>query len=151
MRTLVCQPKGLLSVIRIYADPNALVEGQFEAWTLRSGKQIICAERRLHKVLERHHLGGSFENGALYAFEYAEMCAVLRDQFGPSDQDRYEELKRPVPTGHPTVTWWERYKLAIHVSWKIAAFTAFVLFKTLKTVVLFVIVGLVLAAIGKRR
>lgn len=115
-----------------------------------TGKQIVCAERRLHKLLESHLLGGSYESGALYAFEYAELCAVLRDQLGPSDRDRYLQLKHR-PSAPRQTTLWQRTKVAAHIGWKLAGLTIFVVYKIVATVVFFGVVAAILAAIGKHR
>lgn len=150
MRTLVCQPRGSLSTVRLYADQEALVDGEFEAWTLLTGKQVMCVERRLHRLLERHHLGGSYDKGALYAFEYGEMCAVLRDQLGPSDRERYLKLQQDVRTlrhGAP----WQRMRAASHVSWRLASLTWFVLYKCVSTIVVFGVVAALLAVFKKNR
>jgi len=150
VRALVCQARGALSAIRVYTDPEALVEGDFEAWTLLTGKQIICVERRLHKLLERHHMGGSYDKGALYAFEYAELCAVLRDQLGPSDRDRYLKLQEDVRLlehGAPH----ERLRVAGHIAWRFAGVVAFIAYKALTTVVFFGVVGMLLALFRKHR
>ena len=150
VRTLVCQPRGALSIIRIYANPETLVKGEFEAWTLATGKQIVCVELLLHKLLERHHMGGSYDVGALYAFEYAEMCAVLRDRLGPSDRDRYLQLKQ-MPAASKRGQSWSRTKVAAHLSWRLVELAIYMVYKTVTTIVLFVVVAVILSVIGKRR
>ncbi len=150
MRALVCQQRGAMSTITIYTDPETLVNGPFEAWTLLTGKQVICVERRLHKLLERHHLSGSYEKGALYAFAYDELCAVLRDQLGPSDRDRYLNLQQDVELlehGPPG----QRLRVVGHIAWRFAGVMAFVVYKSLTTVVFFGVVGLLLTLFKKHR
>ena len=149
MRTLVCQPKGAVSTIRVYTDQDALLTGEFEAWTLLTGKQIMCVERRLHKLLERHHLGGTYDQGALYAFEYGELCAVLRDQLGPSDRDRCMKLQEVRPVAHRTS--WSRLKAASYISWRTAGVMGFVIYKILATVVFFGVVAVLLNVFKKNR
>lgn len=150
MRALVCQARGSLSTVRIYTDSEAVVEGDFEAWTLLTGKQIICVERRLHKLLERHHMGGSYAQGALYAFEYAELCAILRDQLGPSDRDRYLKLQRDASLlehGPPH----ERLRVAGLFAWRLSGLGLFIVYKALTTIVFFGVVGMLLALFRKHR
>lgn len=150
MRTLVCQPKSDVSTVRLYVDQSALVTGEFEAWTLLTGKQILCVEKRLHKVLERHHLGGTYEQGALYAFEYSEMCAVLREHLGPSDRERYTQLKNVSESvvRRPT---WLRPATVSRVLWRTAGVTGFVVYKTVAMIVLFGVVAAILSVIKKHR
>lgn len=124
--------------------------GEFEAWSLRTGKQVMCVERGLHRLLAKHHLGGAYEAGALYALEYDDMCAVLRDQLGPSDRDRYLKLQQDVGLlehGAPG----QRLRVAGHIAWRFAGVMAFVVYKTLTTVVFFGVVGLLLALFKKHR
>ena len=144
MRTLVCQPKGSVSTVRLYTDQEALVEGEFEAWTLLNGRQILAVERRLHKLLERQYIGGTYEQGALYALEYAEMCAVLRDQLGPSDRDRYLRLQQST---RPRVEW----RAGWYAVWRAVCLVGFVLYKTIATIVFFGVVAVLLNLFKKHR
>lgn len=148
MRTLVCQPKGSISAIRVYTDPNALVTGEFEAWTLLTGRQVMCVERRLHKLLERHHLSGTYDQGALYAFDYGELCAVLRDQLGPSDRDRYRTLLETKPVHRAP---WLRLGVVAYAAMCVAGIAVFVIYKTLATLVFFGIVAALLNVFKKNR
>lgn len=150
MRTLVCQPKGGLSTVRVYADASALVTGEFEAWSLRTGKQVLFVEKRLHRLLERHHVGGSYDQGAVYAFEYAEMCTVLREYLGPSDFERYVSLQQAAKASAHSVPW-QRTRLTGVVAWRLAGLTGFVLYKTLATVVFYGVVAALLALFNKHR
>lgn len=150
MRTLVCQSKGPLSTVRLYVDQETLVDGEFEAWTILTGKQVMCVERRLHKLLERHYLGGAYDQGALYAFEYGELCAILRDQLGPTDRERYLKLQqqaKAIQHGPP----WQRTKAVSYVSWRLAGLLGFILYKCVSTIVFFGIVAALLSIFKKHR
>ena len=149
MRTLVCQSKNSLATIRLCTDPTTVVEGEFEAWTLLSGKQIMYVERRLHRLLERHHLGGTYDQGALYAFEYAELCAVLREQLGPSDRERYVKLLETRPTVHRAQR--QRVRVWSYASWRVAGVLGLIVYKALSTIVFFGVVAVLLSIFKKNR
>jgi hypothetical protein len=68
-----------------------------ECWAIVSGKQFVFARTRFGRVMDKFHLGGSFERMANYAVSYEELCAVVEAYMGPSDRQRYELMTRTSP------------------------------------------------------
>lgn len=91
MRYLVCQPRGECSVLRIMRDDDR-ISGHFETWALNNGPRVLFVETALGRLLSKHHMGGSYENGALYGLSHTEMVDVLTSKMGECDRARYERL-----------------------------------------------------------
>jgi hypothetical protein len=70
--------------------PGVRFTHPFECWAIRSGRQVEFAYTKLHRILDRYHLGGSYDSFARYAFEYDELCALVAAHMGPSDDDRLQ-------------------------------------------------------------
>jgi hypothetical protein len=123
----------------------------FESWALRDGKQILFATSKMHKTLQSHHFAGSYEQGAMYAYTYQEMCAIISAHLGPSDRERYEfAAKGPVDrtliqansdTNPDRID--GRFRAA-YVLWKTLVLILKVSIKALNTVIFLVLLPLII-------
>lgn len=87
---ITVQPKGPdFCVLRTATSEDELAE-PFESWALRSGQQILYVNNRMAGDLKAFHMTGSYDRGAMYAYSYDDMVAVLTSKLGPSDRARYE-------------------------------------------------------------
>lgn len=95
MRYLVCQPRGDCAVLRIMKADDQ-ISGHFETWALNNGLRVLFVETALGRLLNKHHMGGSYESGALYGLSHTEMVDVLTSKMGECDRARYERLEQEV-------------------------------------------------------
>lgn len=94
MRFLVVTPHGqALCYVRITSNAEETVDGPFEVWELRSGKQLRYANLQMARDLKQYHMAGRFEGKAMYALNYDEMVEMLRAKLGPTDKDRYVQAR----------------------------------------------------------
>lgn len=146
MKYIVVRPAGDLCKVYI-ATADVEMHLPFESWALCTGKQIVFATIKMHKVLQSQHFAGSYEQGALYAYTYDEMCAIMSDNLGPSDRERYEISLREHSDPETNITYadplpgWHRIA---YILWKTFVFVIKVLIKSLNTVIFFVLLPLII-------
>lgn len=148
MKYVVARPFGELSKIYIVSEGTD-IDVPFESWALCDGKQILFATVKMHKVLQSQHFAGSYDKGAMYAYTYPEMCAVLTSHLGPSDRERYEAgLKGGVDQTlirdnlpHDYLPIWTR---TAYVLWKTLTLIVKVCIKVLSVLLFLVIVPFIL-------
>lgn len=147
MNYIVVTPAGDLCKVYIVAEGREMPT-PFESWALRDGKQIIFATIRMHKILQNQHFAGSYEQGAMYAYTYDEMCAIMTANLGPSDRERYEAglkeqsdqtLIKGIPAGE--LPKWHRIA---YILWKTLVLVIKIFIKSLNTVIFLVILPLLL-------
>lgn len=155
MKYIVVRPKGELSVVSIVPEGTDITI-PFESWALRDGKQILFATVKMHKVLQSHHFAGSYDQGAMYAYTYEEMCAIMNSNLGPSDRERYEAglkeqsnktLIKDIPV-HDDISKWTRIAYFL---WKTLVLLVVILIKGLNTVLFIVILPLIIGFIERFR
>jgi len=146
MRYVVVRPAGELSRIYI-VDEGTAIQGPFESWALRDGKQILFATTKMHKVLQNQHFAGSYDKGAMYAYAYEDLCAVMTVNLGPSDRDRYEaglkEDSQPVlirgDEGVDHLSGWHR---VAYILWKTLILVTQISIKSLNIIIFLVLLPL---------
>lgn len=147
MKYVVVRPAGDLAKVFIIPD-GVDVTLPFESWALRDGQQILFATTKMHKVLQSHHFSGSYESGALYAYTYEELCAIMRAHLGPSDEERYgaglreqsnQTSIKDIPLWH--VSGWTRIA---YILWKGFELTVKVSIKILTTIIFLVILPFII-------
>lgn len=147
MKYIVVRPAGDLCKVYI-ATADVEMHLPFESWALCTGKQIVFATIKMHKVLQSQHFAGSYEQGALYAYTYDEMCAIISANIGPSDRERYEAglkeqsdqtLIKGIPAGE--LPKWHRIA---YILWKTLVLVIKIFIKSLNTVIFLVILPLLL-------
>lgn len=144
MKYVVVRPHGELSKVYIVSEGTDITM-PFESWALRDGKQIVFATIKMHKALQSHHFAGSYDQGAMYAYTYEEMCAIMNSHLGPSDRERYEAgLKegsnKTLITGNTVSKW----PLIAYGLWKILVFIVLFSIKAFNTVVFLIILPLII-------
>lgn len=152
MKYIVVAPTGELSKVYIMAD-GAMVTQPFESWALRDGKQIVFATIKMHKVLQSHHFAGSYENGAMYAYTYDEMCAIISSHIGPSDRERYEtglkeESNKTLIKGSPVGIHLPKWQRIAYILWKALEFAVRISIKAFSVVIFLVILPFILKWFG---
>lgn len=147
MNYIVVRPAGDLCKVYIVAE-GAELPTPFESWALRDGKQIMFATIKMHKILQNQHFAGSYEQGAMYAYTYDEMCAIMTANIGPSDRERYEaglkeQSDQTLIKGIPAdeLSKWHRIS---YILWKTLVLVIKIFIKSLNTVIFLVILPLLL-------
>lgn len=149
MRFLVIRPagKGLCKVSLHKADDVLTLP--FESWALSNGKSIIFVNNQLQNFLKPYYMFGTFEQGAVYAYEYEELCKAIEVKIGPSDRQRAEtpqgqpaQIVTPVQSDRAEA-WTNVFTTTIfsllHILWIIA-----------KGLTVLVLIPLAIAFLGKR-
>lgn len=90
MNYLVLQAKGDASILKVCPE-SSKINGAFESWALRSGKQILFVDTKMYKTLKAFHMHGSYANGAWFGYGFEDMRAILTEHLGPCDRQRYED------------------------------------------------------------
>ena len=106
MNYIVVRPYNRgFSAVSIVMGSDTQVIPPFESWALDTGKKIIFANNKMHKMLASHYMLGSYQTQASYAYTFEEMCAIMTSNLGPSDRERYlalrddQGIQMPVGTG----------------------------------------------------
>lgn len=148
MKYVVVRPHGDLAKIYIVSE-GAMIDTPFESWALQSGKQILFATTKMHKILHSHHFAGSYENGAMYAYTYTELCAIISEHLGPCDRIRYESMAA-VPNDPVFIeeNRFKNHRLAL-IFWKILEVTIKIFMKTVSVIMFLVILPILLAWINR--
>lgn len=152
MKYVVARPAGDLSKIFILSE-GADVPTPFESWALREGKQILFATTKMHKVLHSHHFAGSYEQGAMYAYTYVELCAILTAHLGPSDKARYEaglKAQSQVTLIREPNVRHNRFRTA-YIMWKITEFVLRISLRIFAMLAFFVILPVLMGWIDRTR
>lgn len=148
MKYIVVTPAGDLCKVHIVPEGRDMPT-PFESWALRDGKQIMFATIKMHKILHSNHFAGSYDSGALYAYTYDEMCAIITANIGPCDRERYEaglkeefdqSLIKDIPSGDHLPKW---HAIA-YMLWKALVLVIKVSIKSLNTVIFLVILPLII-------
>lgn len=92
MKHIVVQPhpKGF-SIVKII-DADVKLDKPFDSWALNTGKRLLFAHNQMHRLLKSHYMVGSFEQGAMYAYDFAEMSHIITSTIGLDDKAAYEAL-----------------------------------------------------------
>lgn len=156
MKYVVVRPAGDLCKVFIMEDGTD-VTMPFESWALREGRQILFATTKMHKALQSHHFAGSYENGAMYAYTYEEMRAILSAQLGPSDRERYEQglkeqsdqllIKGNKPSSPGVIN---RQNIAWTL-WRVTEIGIWLLIKVMKMVAILTVFPIIIYFIAKSR
>lgn len=148
MKYIVVTPAGELCKVHIVPEGRDMPT-PFESWALRDGKQIMFATIKMHKILHSNHFAGSYDQGALYAYTYDEMCAIITANIGPSDRERYEaglkeefdqSLIKDIPSGDRLPKW---HAIA-YILWKALVLVIKISIKCLNTIIFLVILPLII-------
>jgi hypothetical protein len=90
MNYLVVRPHhGQFCTLTVVPEGTDII-GNFESWALSKGSQILYVNNRMDKDLKPYYMSGSYQAGAMYAYSYDEMIAIIKSRLGPSDYERYE-------------------------------------------------------------
>jgi hypothetical protein len=151
MKYVVVKPAGDLSKIFIMTE-GAMITGPFESWALLDGKQVLFATTKMHKVLQSHHFAGSYEQGAMYAYTFTELCAIMSAHLGPSDRERYEALEadlkeesnRTLIKGIPVDDGIPKWTRIAYFLWKTLVFITIAFIKALNTILFVVLLPLII-------
>lgn len=152
MKYIVVRPKGDLSIIYIKSE-ESMMDLPFESWALRDGKQIMFATIKMHKILQSQHFAGSYEQGAMYAYTYEEMCAIITANIGPCDRERYEaglkeESNKTLITGIDRRSKWGVIAYAL---WKTLVLVMKILIKSINTILFLVLLPLIMSIVRNFR
>jgi len=60
-----------------------------KCWAMNDGRRVLFAHSKMGKLLEKFHMGGNYEHMAMYGLSYDELCHIVRDAIGPSDDERF--------------------------------------------------------------
>lgn len=147
MNYIVVTPAGDLSKIYIVAEGHDM-PAPFESWALRDGKQIVFATIKMHKILQNQHFAGSYEQGAMYAYTYEDMCAIITAHIGLSDRERYEaglkeQSDQSLIKGIPADELSKWHRIA-YILWKTLVLVIKIFIKSLNTVIFLIILPLIL-------
>lgn len=151
MKFVVAKPFGNMSKISIVED-GAQLDLPFESWALRDGKQILFATTKMHKVLQSQHFAGSYDKGAMYAYNYEEMCAVLSAHLGPCDRERYdaslkEQSQPTLIEGNTPTDYLSKWPRIAYIVWKTLALLTKVSIKALNVLLFLVILPFIIKLI----
>lgn len=94
MKYLLVQPKTTqgLSQIKVVGEDYEF-DGEGTTWALQIGSQILYVQNAMQRDLKSMYLSGTYELGALYFFDYPDLCNIITSKLGPSDLCRYEIAK----------------------------------------------------------
>lgn len=154
MKYVVVRPANGLAKIYILEEGEQ-VATPFESWALRTGPQILFATTKMHKVLHSQHMLGSYETGAMYAYSYEELCAIIAGSLGPSDRQRYEAgLKESFDqTSIKGISKRDSSKLNWgrigYITWKVFEFTVWLMIKILKLLGLVILIPILVGWINR--
>lgn len=148
MKYIVVRPAGELSKVYIMSE-GAMLTPPFESWALRDGKQIVFATIKMHKVLQSHHFAGSYEQGAMYAYTYDEMCAIMSSNLGPSDRERYEaslgeQSNRTLIKDIPAEDSLPKWTRIAYIIWKSLCFIVMIFIKALTMIIFLVLLPFII-------
>lgn len=148
MKYIVVTPFGELSKVYIMPEGRDMPT-PFESWALLDGKQIVFATIKMHKILQSQHFAGSYEQGAMYAYTYDEMCAIITANIGPSDRNRYEALLKedsgPVLIqGNSSIDHLPKWHAIAYALWKTLVLVIKISIKSLNTVIFLVLLPLII-------
>lgn len=148
MKYIVVTPAGELSKIYIVPD-GRVMSMPFESWALNDGKRIMFATIKMHKILQNQHFAGSYEQGAMYAYTYEEMCAIITANIGPSDRERYEAFLKedsdPVLIkDNSSIDHLPKWHAIAYALWKTLVLVIKVSIKSLNTVIFLVLLPLII-------
>ena len=151
MKYIVVTPAGDLCKVHIVPEGRDMPT-PFESWALRDGKQIMFATIKMHKILQSNHFAGSYENGAMYAYTYDEMCAIITANIGPSDRERYEaglkeQSDQSLIKGNPSIDHLPKWHAIAYILWKSLILVIKVSIKSLNTVIFLVLLPLIIKII----
>jgi hypothetical protein len=151
VKYVVVKPFGDMSKISIVEEGTELTR-PFESWALRDGKQILFATTKMHKVLQSQHFAGSYDKGAMYAYNYMEMCKVISAHLGPCDRERYEaslkEQSQPVLIeGNAPADYLGRWPRIAYILWKTFVLIIKVAIKSLNVLLFLVILPFIIKLI----
>jgi hypothetical protein len=153
MNYIVAHDRGPLSGISI--EPAGRVyEHPIKCWVLDDGKKVSFARMRMGKLLDKYHVGGNFDTVALYGLSFDELCHILREQIGVSDDERYYQLVEsinnpPKPKREPRLSTEDKIDVGSSFVLEALAFTAHVFLLGIKLIATLVLMPL-LAAFFKR-
>lgn len=82
-------PKGVGISVNV---SGTLYDHKIKCWAMNTGARVEFASFKMHKLLEQFYLGGSYSDFARYVIDFDELCSILRDRIGPSDDERYHAL-----------------------------------------------------------
>lgn len=148
MKYIVVTPAGDLCKVHIVPEGRDMPT-PFESWALRDGKQIVFATTKMHKILHSNHFAGSYDQGALYAYTYDEMCAIITANIGPSDRERYEAGLREgsdqnlIKDNH-SIDHLPRWHAVAYMLWKTLVLVIKVSIKCLTTVIFLVLLPFII-------
>ena len=163
MRYLVLQPKIIRSTessqmcVLSTHEAEDMLEPPFESWALNYGKMILYVDRRLWRDLGPLHIGGAFVTGAMYAYSYDDMLAILRDKLGPTDKDRCEALAQQAA---PLKNYWAQpqplpkhpgWNIFGHGMWRAALLACHIVWRSMYTILILVLIPLIIRLFHQRR
>jgi hypothetical protein len=119
-----------------------------ESWAIRSGSQVMMARSKLGKLLDKQHLGGSFEGMAQYGLSYEELKAVVTHQMGPSDRERYMQA---VQQTDQVLSREDKVRLTAQVSTSIFETLFITLGHGIKFLAIMLIMPFIIMFFGKRK
>lgn len=148
MKHIVVQPhpKGF-SIVKI-ADANVVLDKPFDSWALNTGKRLLFAHNHMHKLLKSHYMMGNFEQGAMYAYDYAEMSDIITSAIGLCDEKAYEALINKAAPPKSSV---DKSYVAWYTFGKTCEFLIWFAWGVIKVVSFLLVIPFLIAWINKRK
>lgn len=150
MNYIVVRPYNRgFSAVSIVMGSDTQVIPPFESWALDTGKKIIFANNKMHKMLSSHYMLGSYQTQASYAYTYEEMCAIMKSNMGPSDRERYLILKHEQSIQKPVDG--TRAEVALYIGLRTLQLCGTILVGVAKIMAVVTIVPFVIYMMSKRK
>lgn len=139
-------PKGfsLVSIV----DSEVKVDTPFDSWALNTGKRLLFAHNQMHKLLKSHYMLGNFEQGAMYAYDCAEMNRIITSAIGVDDKSAYEAL---LAQDDPRPSSVDKTFVTMHVLGKACEFTIWFAWGIVKVVAFLLVIPFLISWLNKHK
>lgn len=115
MNFIVVHSKGQLTGVSIEPAGRAYPH-PIKCWAMNDGRKVTFARTGMAKLLDKFHVGGTYDTMALYGLSFDEVCMMIRERVGPSDDELYEQAIAHRTSPKPKVEFGEGTVAAITVA-----------------------------------